>query len=157
MSARQPGVHVTSENDGTEVFKQASSDLQDLNLSGNKKSIECVGTTINHSQKLQLTAAHVLPKHSAPAAHAAAQLLGYRFRVGVVDGRILEGDFSCLDTRGNLILSNARQLNNGSATSRDQEMGQVLLPPAQRATCNVLACPDEVERLTKLIQCVVDC
>jgi hypothetical protein len=81
MSARQPGVHVTSENDGTEVFKQASSDLQDLNLSGNKKSIECVGTAINHSQKLQLTAAHVLPKHSAPAAHAAAQLLGYRFRV----------------------------------------------------------------------------
>lgn len=30
-----------------------------------------------------------------------------RVQVEVVDGRVLEGDFSCLDTRGNLVLSNA--------------------------------------------------
>jgi small nuclear ribonucleoprotein (snRNP)-like protein len=56
----------------------------------------------------------------APAAQAAVdgvrELLGQRLRVRVPGGRIIEGDFQCLDPHGNLILGNAyEQLPTGAA------------------------------------------
>lgn len=55
-----------------------------------------------------------------PAAQAAVdgvrELLGQRLRVRVPGGRIIEGDFQCLDPQGNLILGNAyEQLPTGAA------------------------------------------
>jgi hypothetical protein len=44
------------------------------------------------------------PPLRAPAAAAAAELLGRRLRVQVADGRMLLGDFACLDKHGNIIL-----------------------------------------------------
>ncbi len=41
---------------------------------------------------------------AAAAAAAAAELLGRRLRVQVADGRVLLGDFACLDKQGNIIL-----------------------------------------------------
>lgn len=148
----QPGSNPTSEGNNDEAITQSGKNLQDLNVSGASKDIDCPGASTESKRQQRLTATHVVPQDAAPAAHGAAQLLGYRLRVEVIDGRILEGDFSCLDTRGNMVLSNAHQICDGPAAPRQQQMGQVLLPPGQRAACSVLAMPNEVDRLTKLIQ-----
>lgn len=47
---------------------------------------------------------------SKPAVAKATQLLGRRFRVTLPTGRVLTGDFQCLDKQGNLILSNAHEV-----------------------------------------------
>jgi small nuclear ribonucleoprotein (snRNP)-like protein len=47
------------------------------------------------------------PAASLAAIAAARELLGQRLRVKVPDGRLIEGDFQCLDPQGNLILGNA--------------------------------------------------
>eukprot|EP00877_Chromochloris_zofingiensis_P000826 jgi/Chrzof1/10744/Cz05g10240.t1 len=71
-------------------------------------------------------------------AHAAVekvrQLLYRRLKVTLTGGRVLVGDFACLDKQGNLILSNTNEfIDNGSSKPTERQMGMVLVPKAQQA------------------------
>lgn len=76
MPDGQPGSNLTSE--GNAAIDQAGADLHDLTVSGSLKKVDCSNASEDSSKKE--TATHV-PSDAAPAAHAAAQLLGYRMRV----------------------------------------------------------------------------
>jgi small nuclear ribonucleoprotein (snRNP)-like protein len=66
---------------------------------------------------------------SLAAVAAARELLGQRLRVKVPDGRLIEGDFQCLDPQGNLILGNAYEQLQAAA-----EGGSAPPAPAVAAT-----------------------
>mmetsp|Transcript_18624 Transcript_18624/g.56228 ORF Transcript_18624/g.56228 Transcript_18624/m.56228 type:complete len:170 (-) Transcript_18624:883-1392(-) len=120
------------------VSERGSAGLEDKTA-----ALSLDGTPIQASQ---------LQAHMPPAAQAAAELLGQRFRVEVVDGRVLEGDFSCLDTMGNLILSHACQTADSSGASCQQQMGLVLLPSEQRLSCSVFVPPGNEQRMQALVR-----
>lgn len=67
------------------------------------------------------------------AIESVRELLLRRFRVVVKGGRIIEGDFQCLDKQGNLVLGNAVELLTGAASGQSsRQLGMVLIPEPQQ-------------------------
>eukprot|EP00878_Enallax_costatus_P010103 GHUV01010546.1.p1 GENE.GHUV01010546.1~~GHUV01010546.1.p1 ORF type:complete len:115 (+),score=45.96 GHUV01010546.1:274-618(+) len=80
-----------------------------------------------------------------PAADKVRQLFFRRLQVQLQSGRVIEGDFVCLDPQGNIILANASEhikaAQNGSSNSSSlgkssngpalNHLGMVLVPKAQ--------------------------
>lgn len=84
---------------------------------------------------------------------AKATLLYKRFRVVLKDGRVLTGDFHCMDREGNVVLGNSYvHLKGGQGTHEDRRMGLVLIPPSHRVSVEVEAMPREVESLQQLLK-----
>ncbi|KAI3433568.1 hypothetical protein D9Q98_003379 [Chlorella vulgaris] len=85
----------------------------------------------------------------SPAAEQAAVLLHKRCKVQVKDGRVLVGDFSCLDRLGNIILSNTYEHMQLNGEMHEKVMGQVLVPASHRVSCEfaALPCDDELRAL----------
>ena len=95
----------------------------------------------------------------------ARRLLHRRIRMRLVDGRILIGNFQCLDKQGNILLSNTVEIRKKNASSHgsgtknsisttetrgpvnagwDERMvGLVVVPPHARKSCEVKATENE--------------
>ncbi|KAL3149598.1 hypothetical protein ABBQ32_002368 [Trebouxia sp. C0010 RCD-2024] len=82
----------------------------------------------------------------------ARHLLHKRLKVVVTDGRVLIGDFLCIDKQGNLILGNTyQQVPCENTSSGERLVGQVLVPAAQRTSCHVEVMPSERRALSLLL------
>lgn len=77
--------------------------------------------------------------------------MGRRLKVRVKDGRVLEGDFHCLDKLGNIILNNTNQLSDSAGGGKEQHMGPVLIPRQQQTSCHLLVMPGEREQTAELL------
>jgi len=69
----------------------------------------------------------------------------------VKDGRVLEGDFHCLDKLGNIILNNTNQLEHSGGSSNQHFMGLVLVPHEQWDSCQLLVMPGDKEQVSKML------
>ncbi|GFR43601.1 hypothetical protein Agub_g4698, partial [Astrephomene gubernaculifera] len=79
-------------------------------------------------------------------------LLYRRFRVTMVSGRVLEGDFTCLDKQGNIVLSNTyEQATTASGAREERHMGLVLVPFDQQAKVELQTTLDEEVSLLKIM------
>ena len=58
-------------------------------------------------------------------------------QITVLDGRVLVGDFICLDKQGNIILYNTVERLMRDGILEEKSLGQVLVPAEQRKTCDV--------------------
>ncbi|GMH45589.1 hypothetical protein BSKO_13546 [Bryopsis sp. KO-2023] len=82
----------------------------------------------------------------------ATKLLSHGLKVNIKDGRVLVGQFHCLDKQGNLILSNAcEQVESSSSQEPERYLGMVMIPPDMQTGCFVKASPDNVEELKQII------
>eukprot|EP00198_Chlamydomonas_reinhardtii_P013655 XP_001702992.1 predicted protein [Chlamydomonas reinhardtii] len=80
-------------------------------------------------------------------------LLYRKFRVTLTSGRVLEGDFSCLDKQGNIILSNTlEQLTTATGKKEERHMGLVLVPVQQQQKVELQASLDEEMSMLKLVE-----
>lgn len=79
----------------------------------------------------------------------ARKLLYKRFKVVVKDGRVLIGEFLCIDKQANLILGNTYQQVQGE---KERPIGQVLVPALQRKSCHVEVMPHEQQQVSLLPQ-----
>eukprot|EP00388_Colpodella_angusta_P034578 GDKK01033097.1.p1 GENE.GDKK01033097.1~~GDKK01033097.1.p1 ORF type:complete len:120 (-),score=10.76 GDKK01033097.1:34-369(-) len=85
----------------------------------------------------------------------ARRLLHKRLKVVVNDGRVLVGDFLCIDKQGNLILGNTyQQVPGENLLSGERLIGQVLVPAAQRTTCHIEVMPSERPAMSLLLPMV---
>eukprot|EP00803_Ostreobium_quekettii_P001474 evm.model.scf_100EXC.5 EVM.evm.TU.scf_100EXC.5 scf_100EXC:42726-44154(-) len=83
------------------------------------------------------------------------KLLYKRLRVRVKDGRVLIGEFHCIDHAGNIILANTYEEllgSPGTAVTQDRFLGLVMVPPNIRTECHVEAMPNEVDYLKELVR-----
>ena len=69
----------------------------------------------------------------------------------MADGRILVGDFICLDKQGNIILNQTVEQYEINGTPQEKVLGQVLVPFTQRKTCDVEVMPNEKSMLEALL------
>ncbi|KAL4430962.1 hypothetical protein ABPG75_006218 [Micractinium tetrahymenae] len=89
----------------------------------------------------------------SPLAEQAAELLHKRCKIRVKDGRVLVGDFTCLDRQGNIILTNTFEVMTLNGRPHEKLMGQVLVPAAHRQSCEFQAAnPAEAAALRQLLQ-----
>ncbi|EFN59124.1 hypothetical protein CHLNCDRAFT_49967 [Chlorella variabilis] len=79
----------------------------------------------------------------SPLAEQAAELLHKRCKIQVKDGRVLVGDFTCLDKEGNIILTNTYEHMQLGGQLHEKVMGQVLVPAAHRVSCEFQALPHD--------------
>lgn len=87
------------------------------------------------------------------ALSTARQLLHKRFKVVVKDGRVLVGDFLCIDKQGNLILGNTyQQVDSQLEPYTERPIGQVLVPATQRVSCHVEVMPNEEQSMKDLLE-----
>lgn len=92
---------------------------------------------------------------SPAAVQDVRQLLYRRMRVTLVSGRVLVGDFACLDKQGNLILANTSEAVPAPASggnAQERAMGLVLVPIAQQQAVEVQATVDEHLSLLRLVE-----
>ncbi|PSC68263.1 LSM domain-containing 1 [Micractinium conductrix] len=88
----------------------------------------------------------------SPVAERAAALLHKRCRIHVRDGRVLVGDFNCLDRQGNIILANTHEVLTVAGRPHEKLMGQVLVPAAHRVSIEFQAVnPSEHAALQQLL------
>ncbi|GIL70362.1 hypothetical protein Vretimale_3543 [Volvox reticuliferus] len=81
------------------------------------------------------------------------KLLYRQFRVTLISGRVLEGDFTCLDRQGNIILSNTfEQVTTASGRREERHMGLVLVPIAQQHKVELQVTLDEEVSMLKLVE-----
>ncbi|GIL47399.1 hypothetical protein Vafri_4227 [Volvox africanus] len=81
------------------------------------------------------------------------KLLYRKFRVTLISGRVLEGDFTCLDRQGNIILSNTfEQVTTASGRREERHMGLVLVPIAQQRKIELEVTIDEEMSMLKLVE-----
>ncbi|KAG7671822.1 hypothetical protein Ndes2526B_g07268 [Nannochloris sp. 'desiccata'] len=106
------------------------------------------------------TEAHKLPSTSgqpsldvrSPLTEAAAKLLYKRMRITVADGRILIGDFICLDKQGNIILDQTVEQYEVNGKVEEKMLGQVLISKKQRVSCDVEVVAAEREMIANLLE-----
>ncbi|PRW58249.1 small nuclear ribonucleo [Chlorella sorokiniana] len=84
-------------------------------------------------------------------AEQAAVLLHKRCRIRVKDGRLLVGEFTCLDKQGNIILTNTYEHMTLNGAHHEKLMGQVLVPAAHRTSCEFEALPADAAQLQQLL------
>lgn len=84
----------------------------------------------------------------------AEQLLNKRLKIHIIDGRVMVGDFICLDKQGNIILYNTVERLVRDNKVEEKPLGQVLVPADQREKIEIEICEqrdkDMVERLLLL-------
>lgn len=93
------------------------------------------------------------PRHMAASGKGAAtrdvrELLDAPIRVGLTDGRVVVGCFSCLDKQFNLLLTNAREMRwvqSGAADAEctERHLGTVLVPRRWVTSCYTGSVPCE--------------
>eukprot|EP00898_Chlorokybus_atmophyticus_P007599 jgi/Chlat1/7840/Chrsp66S07340 len=81
-------------------------------------------------------------EESAALRRGRAALLYRRMRVGISDGRVLEGLFHCLDKQGNIILMDTAQV---TPSGERRPLGQVLVPAAHRTSLHIETASAEEE------------
>lgn len=69
-----------------------------------------------------------------------AVLLNKRLVISVIDGRIVVGDFICMDTQGNIILYNAVERLEQDGKRLEKDLGQILVPYEQQGGVQVEVC-----------------
>ena len=74
------------------------------------------------------------PNRCCFRAQAVRRLLDGALRVGLIDGRIIIGQFSCLDKQRNILLTDSRETRVGSDSERF--LGTVLVPRKYVASCH---------------------
>ncbi|EFJ50931.1 hypothetical protein VOLCADRAFT_116657 [Volvox carteri f. nagariensis] len=79
-------------------------------------------------------------------------LLYRRFRVTLVSGRVLEGDFTCLDRQGNIILSNTFEQVTTAPGREGRHMGLVLVPTNQQQKVELQATLEEEMSMLQLVE-----
>ncbi|GLC74780.1 hypothetical protein PLESTF_001555500 [Pleodorina starrii] len=80
-------------------------------------------------------------------------LLYRKFRVTLISGRVLEGDFTCLDKQGNIILTNTfEQVTTASGKREERHMGLVLVPTDQQRKVELQTSLDEEMCMLKLVE-----
>eukprot|EP00873_Tetraselmis_striata_P004278 jgi/Tetstr1/424542/TSEL_015069.t1 len=116
--------------------------LADMQTSGNQ-----LGNAANFAPEIgrdrSVDAARIMPVGSnwgnqfGPL--TARQLLYRRLRLVTCDGRVLVGELHCMDAAQNLILRGAVEegTNPSSGEREERVLGQVMVPLAQRASCEV--------------------
>ncbi|KAK3246455.1 hypothetical protein CYMTET_44007 [Cymbomonas tetramitiformis] len=77
------------------------------------------------------------PPMDPPVVQRARQLLYRRMKVEVTDGRIMVGNFHCLDKQGNLLLQNTTETRTtraeeGGEKQQQRTLGLVLVPAKHR-------------------------
>lgn len=72
-------------------------------------------------------------------------------KVTVADGRVLVGDFICLDKQGNIILNNAVERYVADGKEEEKLLGQVLVPATQRRSAAVEAVVAERQTILDVI------
>ncbi|KAL4426797.1 hypothetical protein ABPG77_006583 [Micractinium sp. CCAP 211/92] len=88
----------------------------------------------------------------SPLAEQAAELLHKRCKIRVKDGRVLVGDFTCVDRQGNIILTNTYEVMMLNGRPHEKLMGQVLVPATHRQTCEFQAAnPEHAAALRQLL------
>lgn len=84
-----------------------------------------------------------VPNYDSSATHH--PLLPASFQVSLKDGRIIIGDFMCLDKHGNLILGNTFEQvpakKMAGSMPEQRHMGMVLVPLAYRTSAELQVCP----------------
>jgi small nuclear ribonucleoprotein (snRNP)-like protein len=60
-------------------------------------------------------------------------------QVTVQDGRVLVGDFVCLDKQGNMVLQNVVELYENDGRPEEKMLGSVVVPATQRTQCSMQA------------------
>jgi|Transcript_42495 small nuclear ribonucleoprotein (snRNP)-like protein len=88
-----------------------------------------------------------------PHVVTARKLLHHRLRVVTRDGRTILGDFHCMDQQQNVILLHAVEagVNPHSGEYEERMMGQVMVPLAQRTSCEVEVSWAEEARVRALV------
>ena len=74
-----------------------------------------------------------------PLVRRAKLLLHRRLKVVTLDGRTIRGDLTCMDKSQNIILDQAVNcsINPDNGEYEEQVLGQVMIPLAQRVSCEV--------------------
>ena len=70
---------------------------------------------------------------------ATAQLrehLDAAFRVGLSDGRVIIGRFSCFDKQRNVLLTEAREFRTSDCAGKSRNLGIVLVPRRWIVACH---------------------
>ena len=86
---------------------------------------------------------YVEKTHASPHPHPSHTLAQIR----VKDGRILVGDFICLDKQGNIILNHAIERYEENGKTEEKLLGQVLVPATQRETCDIETVTSDLEAI----------
>lgn len=82
-----------------------------------------------------------------------AVLLNKRLVITVIDGRIVVGDFICMDKQGNIILYNAVERLEQDGQRLEKGLGQILVPYAQQGRVEVEVCrgTEDEESIRRLV------
>lgn len=81
----------------------------------------------------------------------ASLLLNKRLVINVIDGRIVVGDFICMDKQGNIILYNAVERLEQDGQPEEKDLGQILVPHAQQRRVQVEVCSRDEESIRRLL------
>jgi len=73
-------------------------------------------------------------------------------QIKVADGRILIGDFICLDKQGNIILDQAIEQYVTNGKTEEKVLGQVLISRKQRVSCDIEVVQGEKEMIENLLE-----
>lgn len=73
-------------------------------------------------------------------------------QITVADGRILIGDFICLDKQGNIILDQTVEQYEVNGKVEEKMLGQVLISKKQRVSCDVEVVAAEREMIANLLE-----
>lgn len=83
----------------------------------------------------------------------AEQLLNKRLKIHIIDGRVMVGDFICLDKQGNIILYNTVERLVRDDIVEEKPLGQVLVPVEQRKRIEIEVCGQrDKEMVERLLQ-----
>ena len=80
-------------------------------------------------------------------------LLHRRLKVVTLDGRTIRGDLACMDKSQNIILDQAVNcsINADNGEYEEQVLGQVMIPLAQRVSCEVEVSHQMLPQVLKLV------
>lgn len=106
------------------------------------------------SQAANCHAAKVWIGEDQPTVRRASQLLNQRLKVITIDGRTLRGDLQCIDKQQNIILIQTVDCrrNARSGEYEERSIGQVMVPPEQRVTCELEVSMQQLQRFETLLR-----
>ena len=87
--------------------------------------------------------------------HIETQIFQSKFshlQITVADGRILIGDFICLDKQGNIILDQTVERYESNGKIEEKLLGQVLISKKQRVSCDLEVMPSDKEMIEQLLK-----
>ena len=73
-------------------------------------------------------------------------------QIQVRDGRVLIGDFTCIDKQGNIILNQTVEQYESNGKLEEKVLGQVLIPATQRVSCECEVVTAEKESIESLLE-----